>query len=51
MEALKRCTLGALRMARTSQVLNTSINKNPLAATYLLNNRKRYFVKKANISL
>jgi len=40
MEALKRCTLGALRMARTSQVLNTSMYKNSAATSYMLNNRR-----------
>jgi hypothetical protein len=39
MEALKRCTVGALRFARTSQVLNASINKNAAATTAYLNNR------------
>ena len=43
MEALKRCTLGALRMARTSQVLNTSMYKNSAATSYMLNNRNRLF--------
>lgn len=41
MEALKRCTLGALRFARTSQALNTSLNKNAaVASAYLANNRR-----------
>ena len=41
MEALKRCTLGALRFAKTSQVLNASINKNAaVASAYLANTRK-----------
>ncbi len=40
MEALKRCTLGALRFAKTSQVLNASLNKNAaVASVYLANNR------------
>ena len=44
MEALKRCTLGALRMARTSQVLNTSMSKNAAVTSHMLNNRKCLFV-------
>jgi hypothetical protein len=40
MEALKRCALGAARLARTSQALNTSMSKNAAAASYVLNNRK-----------
>ncbi len=41
MEALKRCTLGAVRYARTAQVLNSSLTKNSAAATYLINNNNR----------
>ncbi len=40
MEALKRCALGAARLARTSQALNTSMSKNAAATSYILNNRK-----------
>jgi len=41
MEALKRFSLGALRLSKTSQVINTQINKNAaLTSSYLLNNRR-----------
>jgi F-type H+-transporting ATPase subunit beta len=39
MEALKRCSLGAVRLGRTSQLLQTSLSKNSAAATAMLNNR------------
>ena len=45
MEALKRCTLGAVRLARTSQILSSSLTKNPMtAASYLLNDKQRMCV-------
>ena len=40
MEALKRCTLGAVRLARTSQILSTSISRYSPSASYIVNNSK-----------
>lgn len=40
MEALKRCTLGAVRYARTAQILNSSITKNSASAAYLIDNKR-----------
>jgi len=42
MEALKRCTLGAVRYARTAQILNSSLTKNSASAAYLITNNRRY---------
>ena len=41
MEALKRFSLGALRLSKTHQIINTQFNKNAaLTSSYLVNNRK-----------
>ena len=49
MEALKRCTLGALRFAKTSQVLNASINKNAAVSTAYLANNRRFAASQADV--
>jgi len=42
MEALKRCTLGAVRYARTAQIFNSSLIKNSASSAYLIDNKRRY---------
>lgn len=40
MEAIKRCALGAVRMARTSSILNSSLSKNSAALSHMINNKR-----------
>ncbi|RNA10536.1 ATP synthase subunit mitochondrial [Brachionus plicatilis] len=50
MEALKRFSLGALRLSKTHQIVNTQLNKNAaLTSSYLLNNR-RYAATQAKVA-
>jgi len=42
MEALKRCALGASRLARTSQLLSTSLTKNAASSSFIVDSKRRY---------